>query len=48
MESAGQATRVVDKINITLANGWAIYRVLKEYESELSLKLMDSEVTDGA
>ena len=47
MEMSDQAARVVDKIRIMLANGWAVYLILRQQDDGFYLELVDSEMTEA-
>ena len=47
MEMAHQAARVLDKIRITLSNGWAVYLILQQQENGLYLELIESEMSEA-
>ena len=47
MEAAHQAVRVVDRIRITLLNGWAVYLILQTRANDCYLELVESEMIDA-
>ena len=46
LQVAGNASQEGDKIRVTLANGWAVYRIVREREDGVDLELVESEMAE--